>query len=606
MARGLSPNDLINGTITLSPLAVPLQNFGLPLFVDMTPGVVDVSERLRSYASVTAVASDWGTTSGAYAAAVAYFAQNPQPKTCLIGFWASAATPAVLHGGILSSTELPIANFTALTAGAFSTYINGVPKTVSMATLASQTNLNGVAAILQTALQTALASSTAVWNATLSRFDLATGTTGATASMALFTAPTASDSASFSGNATAADTLVVNGTTWTFVSALTSGTQILIGVDLPTTLATAATTLNASADVNTAKSTYSVVGSVLYMVSKVTGTAGNAYTLTKVSTVITVGGATFTGGTGTDASTIFNLNSTTGATTVAGIALETPLACAQAMANVSSDWYAIEFVGNTQPTDAQHAAVETYIEANARPPRIYLYTTQESSALDPNNSSDLGSASQTLNLARTWGQYSSNSLVAAASAFGRMATTNYSANNTVINLMWKQEPEIAAEVLTETQKSALQAKNLNVFAQFQNNTAIILYGKMANGDFIDERIGADWFLNLTQTTLWNVLYQTPTKIPQTDAGQMLLINPIKTCCVAAVNNGFAAPGVWNGPPIGQINTGDALPLGYHVFSDIYANQNQSDREARKAMPIQILLKLSGAVNDVDFLITVNR
>ncbi len=54
----------------------------------------------------------------------------------------------------------------------------------------------------------------------------------------------------------------------------------------------------------------------------------------------------------------------------------------------------------------------------------------------------------------------------------------------------------------------------------------------------------------------------------------------------AVNNGLIAPGVWNGGPIGQIESGDTLTKGYYVYADAVANQAQSDREARKSPVIQ--------------------
>ena len=105
----------------------------------------------------------------------------------------------------------------------------------------------------------------------------------------------ASDSVTYSVNPTANATVTINGSVWTYVSALTTGLPILLGATLPLTLASAVATLNASADTNTAKSTYSTNGTTILNMTAVTGgTAGNAFTL--AASIGTVGGATFSGG----------------------------------------------------------------------------------------------------------------------------------------------------------------------------------------------------------------------------------------------------------------------------------------------------------------------
>ena len=107
--------------------------------------------------------------------------------------------------------------------------------------------------------------------------------TDTAASLILYsTAPTyATGTITFSLNPSAAATITLNGTAWTFVSAYTTGTnQILIGSTLAITLATAQTLLNASTDTNTAKMTYSCSGTVITATAvSPTASVGNALTL---------------------------------------------------------------------------------------------------------------------------------------------------------------------------------------------------------------------------------------------------------------------------------------------------------------------------------------
>lgn len=111
----------------------------------------------------------------------------------------------------------------------------------------------------------------------------------------------ASGTATFAANPVATDTLSIAGSTITFVASGATGLQVNIGSSLAITLSNLLTFLQASTDVNLVKCTYSLFSSVLniYASTANAGTAGNALTLAKVSTAITLSGATLTGGTGT-------------------------------------------------------------------------------------------------------------------------------------------------------------------------------------------------------------------------------------------------------------------------------------------------------------------
>jgi hypothetical protein len=73
-----------------------------------------------------------------------------------------------------------------------------------------------------------------------------------------------------------------------------------------------------------------------------------------------------------------------------------------------------------------------------------------------------------------------------------------------------------------------------------------------------------------------------------------------------VNNGLLAPGVWNGGDLGEMKTGMFLPKGYYVYAQPVAQQNQSDRDARKAPPIQAIIKGAGAIHFADITVTFQR
>lgn len=309
-------------------------------------------------------------------------------------------------------------------------------------------------------------------------------------------------------------------------------------------------------------------------------------------------------GSGTDVSALLGLVTGVASAPANGIVAETLLACVTAVATQSAAWYGLQ-VADTSPTDADLLGVAAFIEG-ASPSRIFGITTQNALALDGTSTTDLAAKLKAANYKRTFDQFSSSSPYAAASIFGRAFTVNFQGNNTTITLKFKQEPGVTAESLNETQAGVLKSKNCNVFVNYNNDTAIIQEGVMANGDFFDERHGLDWLQNDLQTAVYNLLYTSTTKIPQTDQGINRIVTTICQRLDQAVANGLVAPGQWNGPEIGALKSGQFLSTGYYVYAPPVSTQSQADREARKAPVIQVAVKLAGAVHFVDVIVNVNR
>lgn len=492
---GLPVSNIVNVQVVMSPKAAQTRNFGSLLILGDS-AVIDTNERLRLYNTLDAVAADFGTSAPEYKAAALYFGQTPQPSTLYIGKWARTATAGVLHGGILTTAQQVIGNFTAVTAGKLNISVDGSAKTLTSIDFSAATNLNGVASVVTTKLAGA---ATCVWNAAAGRFDITSATTGATSTVSFATVP--------------------------------SG--------------------------------------------------------------------------GTDVGPLLALEAGEGGSVVNGIAAEALVDCVAILANQSNDWYGLTVASSVAPQAADYIAAAGYIEA-AGTSRIFGITTQDTSTLDPTVTSDLASQLKALGYKRTFTQYSSSNAYAVASIFGRAFTVNFQGSNTTLTIKFKQEPGVAAENLTSTQAAALAKKNCNVFVAYNNDTNIIQEGVMVNGYFFDEVHGTDWLQNDVQTAIYNLLYTSTTKIPQTDAGVNIILATISQRLDQAVRNGLVAPGVWNAAGFGSLSQGDTLAKGYYVYAPAVATQSQADREARKAPVIQAAIKLAGAVHFVDCIINVNR
>lgn len=332
---------------------------------------------------------------------------------------------------------------------------------------------------------------------------------------------------------------------------------------------------------------------------------GSRFTITSATTGAssTVGYAS-AAGTDTDISALLKLTSALALAPVDGFASETPVQCVTAMANLSGQWYGFSFAASTMPTNDQIVEVAAFIEG-ASISRIFGVTETDTRVLDSTYTTDLASRLKALSYKRTCVQFSANKF-AICSLIGRAFSVNFSANRSTITLMYKQEPGVVAQYLTETQAQTLKAKRCNVFVNYMNDTAIIQYGVMSGQAYFDEIHGLDWFSDALQTAEYNLLYQSKTKIPQTDAGQNQLVNTAAGVCQEAINNGLIAPGQWNADGFGQLSRGDYLQEGFYIYTQPMAAQDQSIREQRIAPPIQIALKLAGAIQEIDCIVDVNR
>lgn len=297
------------------------------------------------------------------------------------------------------------------------------------------------------------------------------------------------------------------------------------------------------------------------------------------------------------------LSTSSGAYVYTGQALETAISAVTLMDSMlGQSWYGLNI---PSAVNSDHLAVAPYIEAT-NTKHIYGVTSQEPGVLVAATTTDIAYQLKALAYKRTMVQYSSSDANAVVSAMARIMTVDYTGNATTITLKFKQEPGVVAETLNTNQAAAAEAKNANIFVAYNNATNILEQGVMADGTFVDTVTGSDWLAITVQKSVYNLLYTSTTKIPQTDQGMQLLTTAVAAVCDQGVANGLLAPGVWNSGGFGLIKQGDFLPRGYYIYNAPVSSQNQSDRAARLAMPIQVAAKLAGAIHSASVAITVNQ
>ena len=327
-------------------------------------------------------------------------------------------------------------------------------------------------------------------------------------------------------------------------------------------------------------------------------TTGTASSVSYGSTIASLGGST-------DVSTLLGLTSVSGASPpVVGIAAESALAAVQALAGATSAWYGMMDATTVALQQADYLAIAAFIQAGSRT-RIFGTTITNTACLDPTQTSDLASVLQSINNRRIFFMYSGYNSYAVATMFGRGFTVDFEANNSTLTLAYKQAPGLQGENLNETQFATLIAKGGNVNIKVNNGAVMLWNGQMSNGYWFDEVQGVDWLQNQIQTDVFNLLYTTTTKVPQTDAGSDLIANTIAQGCEAGINNGLLAPGQWNASGFGSLAQGGTLSKGYYIYYPPVATQAENLREERVSVPFQVACKLAGAVQTVDVLLNVN-
>lgn len=267
-----------------------------------------------------------------------------------------------------------------------------------------------------------------------------------------------------------------------------------------------------------------------------------------------------------------------------------------ASSTLDDDWYHFMFTSEVRDSqDARDAAA--WAEARTK---IFWNNSSDIVVKDGAQSTDIASYLQAQGYSRSVTVYDNDDDYPANSAAARISTVDYSANNASITLAFKQLPGISPTNLTETEAASIEGKNANYYSYF-SDSRMFWEGKTASGRFIDEVINLDALKNALQVSAFNYLYQSPTKIPQTNAGVSGIVQVCENVCEQFVYNGVLSPG-----SVTVDNQSFYLEKGYQVTAQRVEAQNQADREARKCPPIEVLVKGAGAIHRITLNATFTR
>ena len=377
-------------------------------------------------------------------------------------------------------------------------------------------------------------------------------------------------------NAVATDTVTFGGVT------LTAGTDFNVG---DTAAATATNIAAAFAGNATINATYNVTAeeAVITITEKTAGGGNTPWAMTYTGTLV------ITAGTATTSST----------------RSETPLEAYTACRQADGEWY-VGIICTTL-TDEQILEVAAYNES-CTPDSVFAFTTAEEAVTDPTDGG-IFSQLQSLMYRRTIGQYSTAHPDAIAAIIGWAMGAMTGTANSAYTLAYKSEVGVQAEnyvqTFTTNKVNAVKSFNGNVYINRGSYYNIFEEGKVFDGSWFDEIIYLDKFKNDCQLSIMDLLVAN-NKLPQTESGMGRIKNAIKEECEKINLIGFIAAGVWKAGDMLDLKYGDTLPRGYIIQSEAINDQTQADRDARKAPPIYVSLKLAGAIHHVTVQVDVNR
>lgn len=287
---------------------------------------------------------------------------------------------------------------------------------------------------------------------------------------------------------------------------------------------------------------------------------------------------------------------------------ETPLVAFQNCRNASGVWYAGMV---TSAVTADHIAIAAYAES-AQPLTFYYGTTADAAVL----AGSAGNLMATLKAAAykntaivystTQSGAAPNNAYAAAAVMGLEMGLNTGLPNSYFTLWGKVLAGVLVEPgITPAQVNVLSGLNCNFYVGYANQFTILQPGVTPSGIFIDLILNRAILQVNLQFQLTNLLISVPS-VPQTDPGEQQLIHACNTICQAAVNTGYLAPGTYEGiQPVIDLDPGDPLPAGFLCQAYPYSTQSLADHNARKAMPIYIVINESGAVQSLVIGVIVN-
>ncbi len=272
---------------------------------------------------------------------------------------------------------------------------------------------------------------------------------------------------------------------------------------------------------------------------------------------------------------------------------ETPARALEAVLDVTSDFYGVCL--GAPETDADILALDLAISALEKPCVLFLPLTGTPAEVAAEGSlQDTLFSRSSKRVIATYAAAVSDAAAVMGCAMG-LQLANASSS---FALCYKTLRGVVPSDLTQSRIDAIQAKNGNVFVTRNYSFHLLEKGTTPSGYRYDEVLYMDMIAASLQAAAVALLAQNTGKLPQTDDSTAMFINRFSGILAGYTDRNVLASALWRGPAVGNIQSGAIVENGFQLWADSYDTQSEADRQAHKAMPIQVALTLSGSLESV--------
>ena len=180
-------------------------------------------------------------------------------------------------------------------------------------------------------------------------------------------------------------------------------------------------------------------------------------------------------------------------------------------------------------------------------------------------------------------------------------SVNYALQDSTLTMKFKQLDGVATSPLTETQVTALDARNVNCYVLMGNSSSVIREGKQcADTWFTDSLVNLDNYKEELQVEVYNVFLRNK-KVPYTTAGQNLLVS-----AATKINNRYTRNGTFADREVEDSTTESGIKVlpATSIVPSAVAGATASERASRIAPPIAITAYEAGAMHSVSIDVSV--
>ncbi len=223
--------------------------------------------------------------------------------------------------------------------------------------------------------------------------------------------------------------------------------------------------------------------------------------------------------------------------------------------------------------------------------RIFCNTTNDLSVLSSAITTDVASQLKGATLRFSLTTFSkTNSQYPSSAVFGRVASVNFANIGSTLTMNLKALATVTVEDLTPAEFAVLRSKNASAVVKIGSDTNAFTDSRMASGSWLDTTHGLMWLENRCEVDMFNLMYQSSTKVSYTQTGINTAAEVLDGSLSAAVRNGLCAPG--------YLPDGTYLPEGYRILRVPMVDVPSSDKGNRVYRGLSFQMVGAGALHEI--------